>query len=180
MTKFDEYWREFNSQSAGGAFRYPECDCVAQFRWMARSLGGALTSRQAAEALCLMRSASVEKMEVFAGVPGLLAQLRAGGAKLYLLTNAQHAFTYKEIEMCGLAHTFDGIAVSSEYGVRKPDPAFFAAMFDKYGLKKSESVMIGDDAVSDGEGAAEFGIRFIHAKGGAAAHADEIMALLEK
>lgn len=86
MTKFDEYWREFNSQSAGGAFRYPECDCVAQFRWMARSLGGALTSRQAAEALCLMRSASVEKMEVFAGVPGLLAQLRAGGAKLYLMT----------------------------------------------------------------------------------------------
>lgn len=176
---FDAYWADFKAQAKSSPFAYPECDCVEQFSSMARSLGGELTKEQAAEALCIMRKASIEKLRPFDGVPELFSDLRARGARLYLLSNAQAAFTYGEIEECGLSDKFDGMLISSEHGCRKPDPAFFKILFDKFELDKRESVMVGDDKKSDGEGAKAFGIKYVFTPGGAAKFRDKLVKLAE-
>lgn len=174
---FDAYWDEFNNLAAKSEYAYPECDCVEQFMSMAKSLGGALTREQATHALRLMREASTELLRPFDGVKELFAELKKAGAKLYLLSNAQAAFTYDEIAKCGLGRAFDGLLLSSECGCRKPDPAFFNMLFDKYKLDKSKCVMIGDDRTSDGEGAAAAGIMYVFAGGGAPKVKDELLRL---
>ena len=70
--------------------------------------------------------------------------------------------------------------LSSECGCRKPDSAFFGMLFDKYELDKRDAVMVGDDPENDGMGAQNFGIAYVKADGGAAAHAAELLELVNK
>ncbi len=179
--EFDRYWKLFNERAAAEhKFLFPECDCVTQFESMARSVGGRLSREAATEALRIFRRASIERLTPFDGARALLDELKAMGKNVYLLSNAQAAFTYDEIKECGLDGAFDGMLISSEHGCRKPDPAYFGRLFDKYGLEKNESVMIGDDRTSDIEGANRFGIASVWVPGGAAAHRDEILDTTEQ
>lgn len=179
--RHDALWAEqIKRREAEGKFSYPEGDMVEVFRSLAGELGCALSAAEAAEAARLMRRASVVWLRLFKGVKELFAGLRAAGAKLYLLSNAQAAITYDEIEQCGLSDAFDGLLISSEYGCRKPDPKYFEILFDKFGLEKSKSVMIGDDPISDGEGAKNFGIAYAAVgRGGAPAISDELLKLVK-
>ena len=133
----------------------------------------------AAHALRLMRKGSIERLRLFDGTTELLDGLHARGAKVYLLSNAQAAFTVGEIAEVGLADKLDGVLLSSDCGCRKPDPAFYEMLFDKFDLDKRDAVMIGDDMQNDVRGAERFGIRGLWADGGAAAHAAEILALAD-
>ncbi len=175
---YGRYWKLFLERAeAEGVYRYPECDAVAVFESMARAAGGRLTREQAAEALGIMRRASMVRMRLFDGTMELLNKLKRSGAKLYLLSNAQAAFTYGEIDVFGLTEYLDGILLSSECGCRKPDKAFFEMLFDKYDIDKASAVMVGDDMENDIRGAENFGIRGVWADGGAAAHRDELSEL---
>ena len=53
---------------------------------------------------------------------------------------------------------FDGIVISSDEECSKPDVHYYEILFNRYGLKKSESIMIGNDYLADIGGAADFGI----------------------
>ena len=177
--EFDRYWKLFSERAAAEhKFQFPECDCVTQFESMARCVGGRLSREKATEALRIFRRASTEWLRPFDGARALLDELRAKGKGVYLLSNAQAAFTYDEISECGFDGAFDGMLISSEHGCRKPDPAYFEILFDKYGLDKKSAVMIGDDGWSDIQGATRFGIESLWVPDGAAAHYDEIMQLL--
>ena len=87
-----------------------------------------------------------------------LDTLKAKGKKVYLLSNAQRSFTENELNMFDLTKYFDGICISSDEECSKPDEKYFKTLFDRYGLEKSESIMIGNDYISDIGGAADFGI----------------------
>lgn len=179
--EFDRYFKLFNERAlAERRFLFPECDCVTQFESIARSVGGRLSREDAATALRLMRKGSIKRLRLFDGTTELLDGLRARGAKLYLLSNAQAAFTVDEIKETGLYDKFDGILLSSDCGCRKPDPAFFEMLFDKYDLDKSDAVMIGDDRTSDMAGAERFGIASFWAGGGAASYSAELFAMAER
>ena len=75
----------------------------------------------------------------------LLERLRARGKGVYLLSNAQAVFTRPEIEQCGLADAFDDVFLSSDHGIRKPEPAFLAELMAAHGMAAAETVMIGND-----------------------------------
>ncbi len=60
--------------------------------------------------------------------------------------------------MLGLTPYFDGICISSDEECSKPDKCYFDILFERYGLKKSDSIMIGNDYLSDIGGAADYGI----------------------
>lgn len=177
---YDRYWRLFLERAqAERRYSYPECDAVAVFESMARGERGKLTREQAAEALKIMRRASIVRMRLFDGTLELLRELKRRGASVYLLSNAQSAFTPDEIAECGLSDMFDGVMLSSDYGVRKPDPEYFGLLIDKYGIDVKKAVMVGDDMQNDVYGAQRLGMTGVWAGGGAAAHASEILALCE-
>ena len=60
--------------------------------------------------------------------------------------------------MTGLIPYFDGILISSDEGCMKPDPEFYNICCERYHLQKSESVMIGNELMSDMAGAKAAGI----------------------
>ncbi len=91
-----------------------------------------------------------------------LRTLKRKGKKVFLLSNAQEVFTVPEMRVLGLDELFDDIFISSVHGIRKPDPQFMECLLEKHGLKKSESVMIGNDMESDILMAARCGVSGIH------------------
>ena len=88
----------------------------------------------------------------------MLDVLKAKGKNIYLLSNAQRAFTENELNMFDLTKYFDGICISSDEECSKPDVNYYNILFERFNLEKSESIMIGNDYLSDIGGAADFGI----------------------
>ncbi|RGM55164.1 HAD family hydrolase [Streptococcus vestibularis] len=79
----------------------------------------------------------------------VLAFLKEQGCRLYLLSNAQVAFTNAEIDLMALRPYFDAIYLSSDAGICKPQPEFLKQVLDDHGLKPSETVMVGNDLTTD-------------------------------
>lgn len=117
-----------------------------------------VTKSQVAFVAEAFRCYSTKYIKLYDGVIDLLDTLKAKGKKIYLLSNAQRSFTENELNMLGLTQYFDGICISSDEECSKPDSCYFKTLFDRYGLNKSESIMIGNDYLSDIGGAADFGI----------------------
>ena len=88
----------------------------------------------------------------------MLQRLKDAGKKVFLLSNAQALFTAPEISLLGLTKYFDGILLSSDAGVKQPDPAFYEMLLKQYHLNPSECLMTGNDDIADCHGAASAGI----------------------
>ena len=56
---------------------------------------------------------------------------------------------------------FDGIVVSGDERLLKPDPAIYRLLLDRYGLEAEDCVFI-DDSKANVEGAREVGMHAIH------------------
>ncbi len=106
----------------------------------------------------LFRVCSIEYIRLYPNVIESLRALRAAGARLWLLTNAQRVFTGYELRLLGLDTEFDGIYISSDHGCRKPDHRFFETLIYERGLNKDKCLMIGNDRAADIAGAAALGI----------------------
>ena len=99
-----------------------------------------------------------KELSLFPGVPEMLQRLKDAGKKVFLLSNAQALFTAPEISLLGLTKYFDGILLSSDAGVKKPDSAFYEMLLKQYHLNPSECLMTGNDDIADCHGAASAGI----------------------
>ena len=114
------------------------------------------------DSMIAFRAITMEKLRLFPGTEELLQGLRDAGKRVYLLSNAQTSFTYPEMKALGLTGYFDDIFFSSDLEVKKPSAKFYEALFEKHGLKKAESVMVGNDRFADVQGALDFGIEAIY------------------
>lgn len=117
---------------------------------------------QIRDLLLAFRSISLEYICLYDGVKELLDDLRREGKRIYLLSNAQRMFTEPEMRMLGIYQKFDDILYSSDIGFKKPSCHFYDALFRMHGLKKEESVMIGNEYAADILGSCEYGIDSIY------------------
>lgn len=126
--------------------------------------GIAVDKKQIQNIGLFFRTLSLEHIALFEGARELLDRLRSAGKNIYLLSNAQRIFTEPEMRMLDIYDSFDGILYSSDVGIQKPETCFYQALFDKFSLRKRDSVMIGNDRIADIEGARRFGIdsMYIH------------------
>ncbi len=104
------------------------------------------------------RTASREYIKLYDGIEDLLDSLKKAGANIYLLTNAQRAFTWDELGILGIRDKFDGIVISSDEECCKPDSAFFNVMLNRYSLDPKETIMVGNDPTADILGAVGVGL----------------------
>lgn len=104
------------------------------------------------------RKDSTLMIQLYDGVIELLDGLRDAGKKIYLLSNAQESFTVPEMDELGILSYFDGIMISSEERVSKPQRQFFEKLLDKYQLEPLDCIMVGNDKNSDMLGAKSVGI----------------------
>lgn len=134
-------------------FRHPEVDVVEVFRHIFENKNKKATISLATHLAQQFRAFSTEHLRLFDGVIETLRELRRAGKKLFILSNAQACFTKPELSRLGLTRYFNGIILSSDEKCAKPDPALFAKLVDRYHLNRRECVYIGNDPVTDVEGA---------------------------
>lgn len=140
----------------------PEIQIGEVFAQMYEEKGVRVSDGEIADTARMFRAVSLEHLTLFDGVEQLLDAIHAAGKKAYLLSNAQALFTAPEIRMLGLDRKLDGILLSSDAGVKKPDPHFYRMLLDKYHLSPEESVMTGNDDLADCHGAAAVGMDSIY------------------
>ena len=111
---------------------------------------GLRPSRRLVEDTALFfRIASLHHLRLYPWVEPVLQALRARGAGLYLLSNAQACFTVPELRSLGLLERFDGIVLSSDVGRKKPSPLIARALLERYGLDAADCLMIGNEQGAD-------------------------------
>lgn len=95
-------------------------------------------------------------------VYSVLEELRGRGLKLALISNAMDADNVQRlIDNHGLRGYFDPIVVSAAAGIRKPNPAIFAPVLQRWQLQAHEVAMVGDTLGADVLGAMNAGLHSV-------------------
>lgn len=97
----------------------------------------------------------------FEEIDPLLAELRARGYLLGIVTNGVPDLQREKLAGCGVAHLFDASIVSGEIDCGKPDPGIFRHICRELGVELEEAVMVGDNPERDVAGALASGMRSV-------------------
>lgn len=82
-----------------------------------------------------------------------------GKVKQYVVSNGTVTAQTKKLRLSGLGELMDGIFLSEELGVEKPNARFFDKMFEKLGnVDKRQVMIVGDSLTSDIKGGNNAGI----------------------
>ena len=82
-----------------------------------------------------------------------------GKVKQYAVSNGTVVAQTKKLRLSGLGELFDGIFLSEELGVEKPNVEFFDKVFATIGpIRKDEVIIVGDSLTSDIRGGNNAGI----------------------
>jgi 2-haloacid dehalogenase len=100
----------------------------------------------------------------------IMRELRSAGVRVYALSNWSAETFPRARGRYPFLEEFDGIMISGEVGLAKPDPAIFAAFLDRFGLEPGHVVFI-DDTMPNVIAAREAGIQAIAYEGAAHARA---------
>lgn len=142
--------------------KYPDIDVVQVFRALYALKGIIVDEGKLKETASIFRLLSTSYIKLYPHAKELLSYLKGSGLKVILLSNSQKSFAMNELKLTGIDEFFDGVYISSDYKVCKPDPKFFNLMLEKENLKAEECIFIGNDHLSDIAGASDVGIDSIY------------------
>ena len=126
----------------------------------------AIRSRVAPEhyaAACAVIDGWVKNLVPVDGMPQLIADVKARGSQIYLLSNISPCFAdeYKKNPWIAQLFTlFDGLVFSGSVGLTKPHKDIYLHLLDRYNLKAEECIFV-DDNVKNVETANILGIKGI-------------------
>ena len=81
----------------------------------------------------------------YPGVPERLAELKASGARLYIVTNKRHAPTQAIVRKFGWDRLFDGVwSFDTISGVKYKKPQLLAYLLQRLAIDPTDAVMVGD------------------------------------
>lgn len=104
------------------------------------------------------RAASLKRFCLYPGTLQTLTSLKKQGIRLFLLSNAQAVFTRPELAMTGLTPLFDAMYISSDQGMKKPQPEFLQLLLKEQRLNPRDCMMVGNETESDLRVAASCGV----------------------
>lgn len=82
-----------------------------------------------------------------------------GRVKQYIVSNGTIAAQNKKLRLSGIGEWMDGVYLSDELGVEKPNVQFFEQVFDAIGpVDKAQVMIVGDSLTSDIRGGINAGI----------------------
>ena len=147
-------------------------------RWRDAMLGGHNSERRYAE---ILRELGVDNPDAFidaehevwrpahsvlASAQALLDSLRGRGVKTGLVANSwpdPGRVLRADAEAFGLAERLDAMVFSEELDVRKPAPDIFLHACRELGVEAGATMYVGDNLITDVQGAAEVGMTTVQA-----------------
>ena len=90
-------------------------------------------------------------------VPDVLRRLRAGGARLAVVSNWDVSL-HDVLVRIGLSQLVETVLTSAELGVAKPDPAIFRAALERLSAAPEDALHVGDSLEADVHGARAAGV----------------------
>jgi putative hydrolase of the HAD superfamily len=100
------------------------------------------------------------RFRAYPEVPAVLERLRAGGARLAVVSNWDVSL-HDVLERTELRGRVDAVVISAEVGVAKPDPAIFRTALERLGAKATDAVHVGDSVEHDIAGARAAGLEAV-------------------
>jgi putative hydrolase of the HAD superfamily len=97
------------------------------------------------------------RFRAYPEVPEALARLRAGGARLAVVSNWDVSL-HDVLERTELRPLVDAVVISAEEGVAKPDPRIFRLALERLGAEAAGAVHVGDSFEHDVAGARAAGL----------------------
>lgn len=99
--------------------------------------------------------------------------------RIYALTNWSRETFSIALKLFPFFGHFDGVVVSGEEGVIKPDPVIYRTLLNRFGLKAEECVFI-DDRLENVEGARSLNFHGIHYQHSSISLVQELDRLVER
>ncbi len=154
-------YRDAREQAVEGIRRHPELEHDEEI-WVAfteriiRGMGGDADSAYECAVEMTRAWEHAEHFELFDDVLPVLAELRAQGLKLGLVSN-----TGRNLDEFVAHHRLDVDAAlgSGAFGRTKPHPTIFQAVLERLEVEPGNAAMVGDSPEDDIEGARAAGIR---------------------
>ncbi len=173
-------YRKLFGSDVQGMERFLSEVCTAE--WNERQDAGRTWEEGIAEAVArspdheeLIRAFHERWEEMLGGVihesVALLEELRTAGTRLFALTNWSHETFPVALERYEFLSWFEGILVSGEERLIKPDPAIFRLLISRFGIDASRAVFI-DDNPRNVDGARQVGLHALHFRGADKLRAD--------
>lgn len=110
------------------------------------------------------------------GMEQLVKELKENGYGIYLLSNTSTAFYEFSKSIPALKH-FNGLFISADYGLLKPDGRIFRFFCDKFSLRPDECVFV-DDSAANVKSASDEGFTGILFDGDASALKNKLKRIL--
>ena len=151
-----DFWRKAVQVFAMGGASFSPGELRTSYTRYVKRINADVT--QLRDTAYRFRKDSTLMIQLYDGVIELLEGLKDAGKKIFLLSNAQESFTVPEMDELGILKYFDGIMISSEERVSKPQRQFFEKLLAKYELNPKDCLMVGNDKNSDMQGAKGAGI----------------------
>jgi putative hydrolase of the HAD superfamily len=143
-----------------GDTRYDDEVFVAYTRHIIEQMGGRGEQVDACAREIYREWAGCQHFELYDDAPRVLRELAAGGLRIGLISNSHRCLAsfQSHFELQGL---ITGAVSSSEHGYMKPHPSIFEAALKLVGVAAAESVMVGDAARHDIDGALGAGMHAV-------------------
>lgn len=109
-----------------------------------------------------------DSLPLLPGVPQMLADLRASGVRVAIVTDGAIPSQQAKVASLGVADLVDAIIMSDEFGrqFRKPHPRPVLEALKALGTEPGATVMIGDRPAKDAAAASGAGVRSIRVRTG--------------
>lgn len=162
----DLYFRLMKEQLRASPEPFPEYDAVDIWRTVldryetdyTRSLAASKLQEMPVLLAQMFRAISRKRLQLYPSVLDVLEKLRTR-FPMAIVTDAQSAYAWGELNQVGLTPYFQPIIVSGDYGYRKPDPRLFQKALEALGVAAAETLFIGNDMYRDIYGAQQAGMQ---------------------
>jgi putative hydrolase of the HAD superfamily len=95
-------------------------------------------------------------------VKPLFELLRLHSCAIGIVSNTEAVLTRLDLDRCPLLLSADAIVLSSEVGIRKPDPRIFQIALDRMHAVAASTVVVGNSLGEDIDGARRAGLRAVY------------------